>query len=493
MPSDRRFHPLTVLFSLGGELRNFLLPVILATMTASRGRSVQSWFLIFLLPGFVMAAGRYWFSTYRYDETELVVRTGIFFKNERHIPYTRIQSVDAVQNVLHRFFGVVDVKVQTGTGGEAEATLSVLPLSALAEMRERVFEGKRASGVTDTVDAAVPLAGERIVAGASVAPVATESILALGPGELALSGILDNRGWVVIGALTGLVWESGVSDRIEELSSVSDGSSWKVVAAVAAGLFVVSPILSLVWAVIRLHGFTLSKRGTDLGIEYGAFTRVTATIPLRRVQTVRIKRGIGHLWCGRAAVRVETAGGTGGKPGSGAEREWIAPIIPVAALNAFLQHILPSVSLGDVEWHPVDPRAFGRRARVGALVMLALGAASSPWTGWWALALTPVLMVIAIVAARQHVRGLGWAHDDGAMYFRSGWLRRTITIVPLPKIQCVELVESPFDRRFAMAQVNVDAAGAGAEAIEVPYLPRIVAEALRTTLATHAATTEYRW
>lgn len=36
-----------------------------------------------------------------------------------------------------------------------------------------------------------------------------------------------------------------------------------------------------------------------------------------------------------------------------------------------------------------------------------------------------------------------------AVFFRSGWLRRSITIVPLPKIQCVQLVESPFDRRYA--------------------------------------------
>ena len=160
MPSDRRFHPLTILFALGGELRNFLVPAVFATMTASRGNEVERFFIVFLVPGIILAVGRYFFSTYRYDATELVVRTGIVFKNERHIPYARIQSVDATQNVLHRMFGVVDVKVQTGTAGQAEATLSVLPFEALDEMRQRVFQDRvppsAASGAEGGVNDVAP-------------------------------------------------------------------------------------------------------------------------------------------------------------------------------------------------------------------------------------------------------------------------------------------------------------------------------------------------
>src|SRR5688572_17253915 len=155
MPSDRRFHPLTILFALGGELRNFLLPAIFATMTASRGNEAERFFLVFLVPGAILAVARYFFSTYRYDATELVVRTGVIFKNERHIPFARIQSVDAVQNVLHRLWGVVDVKVQTGTTGQAEATLSVLPFEALDEMRQHVFQGRATAAAVPSETAAV--------------------------------------------------------------------------------------------------------------------------------------------------------------------------------------------------------------------------------------------------------------------------------------------------------------------------------------------------
>lgn len=489
MPSDQRFHPLTVLFALGGELRNFLAPIIFATFTArQRGGDVQNWLLIFMIPSLAMAIARYWVSTYRYDETELVVRTGVFFKNERHIPYARIQSVDAKQNVFHRMFNVVDVNVQTGTGGEAEATLSVLPFEALEEMRARVFAGKRAA-----TEAAPGADGEtssvEVVDAAPVVPVAAETILQLPIRETALSGLLDNRGWVVIGAASGLLWEAGLMERFETLPQ----TSWTIVAAIAAGLFIVSPMLSVAWAVVRLHGFTLSRRGAELFTEYGGLTRVTATIPLRRVQAVKIVRGPGYLLTKRAAIRVDTAGGGGATPG-GAERDWIAPIIRNDDVPAFVRGLLPDVDLGAVEWAPADPRARVRRIRLAVYRAIVLGGISTFWLDdVWVAGVVAVLGVWGAIAAHQYVQNLGWSRSDHAVYFKSGWLWKAITIVPIPKVQSVSLHESPFDRRWQMASVAVDTAGAGGHQVDVPYLPRDVAEDLRMALAAQAAATEYRW
>ena len=54
------------------------------------------------------------------------------FRRVRHIPYSRIQNIDAVQNVLHRVLGVAEVNIETGGGDAAEAKMSVLPLAAFA-------------------------------------------------------------------------------------------------------------------------------------------------------------------------------------------------------------------------------------------------------------------------------------------------------------------------------------------------------------------------
>ena len=68
-------------------------------------------------------------------------------------------------------------------------------------------------------------------------------------------------------------------------------------------------------------------------------------------------------------------------------------------------------------------------------------------------------------------------------------------MVRLSKIQAVTLVESPFDRRHKMASVRIDTAnaGAGQDAIAIPYLQRDIAEDIYRRLSAAAAELEFRW
>ncbi len=86
--------------------------------------------------------------------------------------------------------------------------------------------------------------------------------------------------------------------------------------------------------------------GEDLRSEYGLFTKVTATVPIRRVQAITINAGPLHRWLERATVRVATAGGGGKKNQQAANvREWLAPLIHEQALPHLLQQVLPGFDL----------------------------------------------------------------------------------------------------------------------------------------------------
>ena len=92
-----------------------LVPGLLVLVTANAaGRGWDTWLMWLLIPYTAIAIGRYLTFRYRYDDEDLVIRSGFIFRNERHIPYSRIQNVDAVQNVFHRLLGVVVVRVHTG-------------------------------------------------------------------------------------------------------------------------------------------------------------------------------------------------------------------------------------------------------------------------------------------------------------------------------------------------------------------------------------------
>ena len=136
-------------------MRALALPLIVVLFSAGTvGLGWQVWLLFALVPYTIVAIGRTLTFRYRYDEHELVIRTGLLFRNERHVPYARIQNVDGVQTVFHRLLKVVDVKVQTAGGNEPEATMSVLPVAAFEEMRQRVFEGRRQAALEPSAEAA---------------------------------------------------------------------------------------------------------------------------------------------------------------------------------------------------------------------------------------------------------------------------------------------------------------------------------------------------
>ena len=149
MPSEpsggtgtRRLHPWSLVFLMAGQLRQFGLPVLLALVLGSRSREA-GWQLVtlpVLIPYALFVIFHYLTYNYTFGDGELVVRSGLFFKNERHVPYARIQNLDAVQNALHRLLGVVDVRVDTGSGAGVDATLSVVAWHAYEEMRRRVLD-----------------------------------------------------------------------------------------------------------------------------------------------------------------------------------------------------------------------------------------------------------------------------------------------------------------------------------------------------------------
>ncbi|HEX4932987.1 MAG TPA: PH domain-containing protein, partial [Gemmatimonadaceae bacterium] len=109
MASERRLHPLSFLFAIQETAKQFIVPAIVA-LFAARGDSWEILAGVVVIPLALVALARALSVRYAFEDTEFVLRSGFFFKRVRHIPYERVQNVDAVQNILHRAVGVMDVR-----------------------------------------------------------------------------------------------------------------------------------------------------------------------------------------------------------------------------------------------------------------------------------------------------------------------------------------------------------------------------------------------
>jgi putative membrane protein len=518
MASEQRLHPASMLFAFGKSAKAFVLPGLLVLVSANRSsggpggmfggmpENWELWLMLLMIPSMLAAVARYLSYRIRYEGTELVIRSGILFRNERHVPYARIQNLDAVQNLFHRLLGVIEVRVETGGGREPEARISVLRAEAFTDMRRRVFEGRERPAV---VSAGTDGVAEQPRADRG------RTLLHLSLPELALFGFLENRGLVVIGALYGLAWEVGLLERVfggmfedrwysryvvptSVIESIATGglslATTAIVLAGVAGLLVIVRLVSMLWGAIRLYDFHLTKSGDDLHTTYGLLTRVATTIPLPRVQTLTISQGPLHRLLERFSLRVETAGGH--QPESGqakTEREWLAPLVREGELPELIRSVMPELDLAALEWQPPHPRAFRRAMKPRLFVTLLFNALLAGILGSALLALLPLAIAWGMLSARKYVENLGWAVTADVVAFRSGWLRRRVTVAHVARIQAVARHESPFDRQARMARVRIDTAGAGERShrIDVPYLALETARALHQRLALQAARTAF--
>ena len=495
MESERRLHPLSVLFAIGDSAKQFLLPALLA-LFATRSRDAwEVWGVVVLVPLAVIAFVRVLSFRYRFEATELVIRWGFIFKRVRHIPYDRIQNVDAVQNVLHRLFDVIEVRVETGGGAETEAALKVVNRDAFDEIRRMVFAGRKADVET------------------AETPVAADVILAMPAREVFLFGLLHGRGMIVAGALFGLLFEFGILDRVGG-ALFGENVGRGVIRRLARGIFndvtvpfeqyflglgavvlalAVFRLASAMWNFVTYYGFKLTRSGDDLRCEYGLLTRVTSTIPVRRIQKVIVRDGPWHRLGRRLSVGVQTAGGKADEAG-GSTRSWLAPLVRRERLASLLEGIVPDAAV-PLDWQPVHPRGV-RREFVGSLfVLVPLSVGLSVYLGRSAIVPIVLLFLWSYYNARRTVAALGWGVSDETVQFRTGWIWRSRLVAPLTKVQAVSRRQTPFDRRHRMATVFADTAGRsqGDFAIRIPYLPAPVAASLSHHLSAAAARTSFRW
>ncbi|HEX7046060.1 MAG TPA: PH domain-containing protein [Gammaproteobacteria bacterium] len=493
MPSDapsgeftpqKRLHGLSWIFVAVDYIRHFIVPLIAAVVLGAQD-DYALWGLVLVVPLVIGAVWQQWIYRYDFGPSGLVIHEGLFFRNVRNIDYGRIENVDTERNLLHRLFDVAQVRVETSSGGRSEAVIRVLGLPAVKEMRERIFSARDDVATADE----------------NHEPDVAETLLHLGLGELVRYGLIDNRGVIVVAALFGLLAQGGMYQAMEDwlapLIEQLPFADFAAIGPLAQAFFILSTIaglvagtrlLSILIAFITLHDFRLTRNDEDLRVHHGLFTRLALTMRRPRIQVVHQKASLLHRLFKRVSLRVDLAGGMAASNGQNAQQGqtrklWLAPVATPEKAGELIRIALPGVHLEGLDWQQLSPRAQWRLFRLLSGIWLVISAAPAIFfLGWWAPAIVLPVMPLLWLYARMYVKYTRWALHDDFFVFRRGWLTRRLSIAPRNRIQSVRVSESPFDRRYRMAGLGVDTAGASAGQIRIPFLDRDAARMLAHAL-----------
>jgi len=493
LPPEHRLHPWSWLFVLLQQLRQFVVP-LLALLVAGR-RDTGPWeyagYASFIGVAVLVAISILQYFTYRYriGRDGISVRTGLLRRDLRQIPYARIHNVVLHQGLLHRLFGVAEVRLEAAGGQKPEAQMRVLGLDRALELEQAVRDR-----------GAAPLPAE------ATAPAPCDPpLLALSTAEVVRLGLVSNRGMIVFAAGLGLVWqvfpEKAVAGLLQDWFRGAMGYAgalhlgWLAMAAgvlaFAAAFVLVLRLLSVVLALVQYHGFRLVEHQGRLTVERGLLARVRTSVAPRRIQAWHLEETLLHRWFGRRSLRIDTA--VGGQENDPRRLRELAPIAPPETCDALLRYLVPQLQWPP-QWKPLPRRAWWRLFAANVPWNLLLAAVLCWHFGAWGL-LVLAWLPWSAYAARRQAGWMGYAVDARLVAVRGGWWSRWWRMAEVDKIQALRLQRSPLDRWLGTASLLLDTAGAGAMAppLRIRFLPEAEARALQARLARMLAARRLRW
>jgi putative membrane protein len=486
--AERRLHPAYLVISLGRSIRS-LIPLIAVGIWKAPGWVIALFAALIAL----RSLGEWWVRKYSVVDGSLRVVSGLFKRTQHTIGIGRITALDAERGVVQRLFRVWGLKVQTpGNNHRSSVHLACLSAGALEELRAAlrpadhgrpvVDLGKSPAGSADPAAGGVR-SGDSSGGGASGGGAsdgrssdggasdggASDGARAATAGSGSLKtgttlAVLDTR-TLLIAAITGtsvpliLAGAAATFGRARDLlpektfrrltREVFVGGTTTALLLLAAAALAVLAGIAL--TSLRLARFTLIRDGDQLRISRGLLAQRSGTIPVDRVQAVRVVEGWWRRMLGYCALEVEVAG----LSTTNDTERMLFPLVKVSAAPALVERALP-----ELKWRPVSLTAVPARARrryftLPVLVASALTAGLVFLPGWGRyLAVVP--LPLAFLIGWGQAADAAWSLDAGTVTFR--WRRvlaRHTLIARRRRVQLTEITMTPLQRRAALAGIRL--------------------------------------
>ncbi len=492
----KRLHPSSPLFIFIEAVKKLIVPLVGSYFLGGSHYSGEWIFYAIAILASVGTIIQYWFYHYWLEEDRIVVKSGILFKSLRQVPYERIQNVNIEKNPLHKLFKVATLQIESASGSKPEAIIRVINGQQVAEIQNAI---KHAGGQLNTT---ASTSNENEPAKDIVNPQEGKPLLHMSVGDVTRYGCIHWQALVPLAAIFGLAMQSeklqhqfanfllGLVMQVKNLTLIESKVINYMIFALMA--MVAVWLVSMLMAHLKFHGFKLEEHNKKLHAEMGLLTRITANIPIKRIQLLRIRSSVLHRLVNRHSISMETAGGVTAQ--TGIVMRWIAPMIEPKHVSPLVQTIEPNIDLSQLKWQALSDKAWWRLfKKLSALIIPIIAILSVTLSKTFGLAL--LAFPIWLAYAKAWAKNAQFAHNQHLIAYRSGVFFHTISVVKINKIQTIHLVESPFDRRNHHGQLWVDTAGShiALHHISIPYLEKPELIQLHQKLNQQVSDTRFVW
>ncbi|MBK3494513.1 PH domain-containing protein [Viridibacillus sp. YIM B01967] len=428
---------------------------------------------VLLVLNFVSGVVKWRRFVYWFEDDELRIEYGLFVKKKRYIPFERIQSLNYQEGILHRPLQLVKVSVETAASKDkkAEAELTAITRTA-ADMielemkrakrgKQQVKQGLAQNELLHEIDhdnkseidgdsASVSSQQEFRIQEDEI--VQREVIHRMSVKDLLILATTSGGVGVVFSGLVAIASQFGdiipydyLYDEIRVFVKVG---VLLVMLAVFLVLFVAWGV-SFVLTLFNYYSFIVERENDKLIITRGLLEKRRVTIPLNRIQGIKIVENPLRQMFGYATVTVESAGGS---MQNGEKKIILMPLVKKRDAIAALQRLFP-----EINWLPTLTRS-PKRARpsyykIGLLWILPVTAVVSylffPY-GLLSLLIIPLLILLGVW---QH-KTAGYALDGYQLTVVYRTISRTSFFMEKKRLQQMTMRQTYFKKRIGIASLR---------------------------------------
>ncbi|MFJ8518368.1 PH domain-containing protein [Lysinibacillus xylanilyticus] len=451
-----RLHPISAIITSTKALKSMIFPLVIIIITngfnfSFNFHSDNFWRTIFLfgiwgvgaILALVSGIVKWRTFVYWFEEGELRVKYGLFVKKKRYIPFERIQSLNYNEGIFHRIFGLVKVQVETAGSKDRKPEVELTAIrKAAADVIE--LEMRRAKNqVNKQMNDEQSLMEE--------VPVPT--IYHMSIRDLLILAITSGGIGVVLSGVAAII--SQLSDIIpyeeifNELADFAKIGAFLVAITVIVSL-IVAWFVSFVITLINYYEYTVRIEDEKLIITKGLIEKKRITLPLNRIQAIRIVENPVRQLFGFATVVVESAGGNGeeGKD----KKITLFPLIKKQECMGTLEQLFP-----EINWRPEfiysPKRARTTFYRIDFVWLIPIIGASSYFLypyGLLSLLLIPLTVLIGIW---QH-KAAGYMIDGKQLTMRYRVFSRITFFMEKKRIQSIGTTQTYFQKRKKVMTVK---------------------------------------
>lgn len=398
---------------------------------------------LLLTTALVMFAVMWWLRTFYYfEETELHVVRDTIVKNDTHIQYSKLATVDVHRSPLDRIAGTATLSFTINSSVNANASEAALTLKQDVALRLRDELSAKVFNKTMTVEE------DRTI-----------------PSEVKVSNS-DIILYAVFGQSSfNVIW--GFAFLLFSLFSAWNGDLKALAGSIL--LLVMTNVIPWVTTILRYCNYRIYRVDDTITVESGLISTYRTSFKVNKVNSVGIRETFFAKLMGRAILEAEVVGvaDTTGRP-------VLCPLKPKSDVVRLFHSIIPEFAV-DMEDAVTQPRSAMvpmvvynlvyavpfMVAGILAYMYLDLSALNPGWAMWEPFApVAEILLVVgspvfAVAHAVMAQRERSFAMADDMFLFVHGAFDSVSQYINYDKVQMVDVSSSPLSRRFGLSRCMV--------------------------------------